>query len=76
MFKRQRWVSTEPDEAPARYTIAVIRLHQLVFLTTTRTAIPDPRVRCTLFFRSSCRMRTGARSFGQPHVLLRPGQMT
>ena len=32
-FKRQCWISVEPDEAPARYTIAEIGCDQLVFST-------------------------------------------
>ncbi len=32
-FKRQCWVSVEPDEAPARYTIAEFGCDQLVFST-------------------------------------------
>lgn len=32
-FKRQCWISVEPDEAPARYTIAEFGCDQLVFST-------------------------------------------
>ena len=32
-FKRQCWISIEPDEAPARYTIAEFGCDQLVFST-------------------------------------------
>ena len=32
-FKRQCWVSVEPDETPARYTIAELGADQIVFST-------------------------------------------
>jgi predicted TIM-barrel fold metal-dependent hydrolase len=32
-FKRQCWISIEPDEAPARYTITEFGCDQLVFST-------------------------------------------
>jgi hypothetical protein len=62
-FKRQCWISVEPDEAPARYTIEEVGCDQLVFSTDYPHGDCNTARRRS-FSNSICPTTTSAKFFG------------
>ena len=69
-FKRQCWISVEPDEAPARYTIAEFGCDQLVFSTDYPHGDSKYPHAVESFLELSFRRRQAQDSLGQLRALL------